>query len=327
MLSIASYCCLVTKFGLSLQPRALQPVRLPSPSLSPRVCSNSCPLSLWGYLTISSSATLFSWLQSFPASGSFPMSWLFTSGDQSIGASASASVLPVNIQSLFPFRIDWFDLLQDQGTLKSLLQHRSSKTSNFHIHTWLLEKPYLWLWRPLSLLFNMLSRFVIAFFPRSKCLLILWLQSPSAVILEPPKWNLLLLPLLPIYLPWNDWRGCYDIIDRFFLCWILSQLFQSSLLPSSRNSLSSSSLSAIRVVSCTYLRFWYFSWQSWFQLVIHLAQHFTWCTLHIRASLVAQSVKNLPAMQEMQVRSLVGKIPCRRAWQPTPVFLPREFHG
>ena len=111
MLSIASYCCLVTKLGLSLQPRALQPVRLPSPSLSPRVCSNSCPLSLWGYLTISSSATLFSWLQSFPASGSFPMSWLFTSGDQSIGASASASVLPVNIQSLFPFRIDWFDLL------------------------------------------------------------------------------------------------------------------------------------------------------------------------------------------------------------------------
>ena len=72
------------------------------PSLSPGACSNSCPLSHWYYLTISSSATLFSFcLQSFPESGSFPMSQLFASGGQSIGASASVSVLPMNIQGWY----------------------------------------------------------------------------------------------------------------------------------------------------------------------------------------------------------------------------------
>ena len=86
----------------SLQPRGLQHARLPCPSLSPRVCSNSCPLSRWCYPTISSSVTCFSsWLQSFPL-GSFPMSWLFASGGQSFGASASASVLPMNIQGWLP---------------------------------------------------------------------------------------------------------------------------------------------------------------------------------------------------------------------------------
>ena len=76
----------------------LQHTRLPCPSLSPRVCSNSCPLGLWCHLTISSSVVPFSCLQSFPASGSFPMSQFFTSGGQSIGASASALVFPVHIQ-------------------------------------------------------------------------------------------------------------------------------------------------------------------------------------------------------------------------------------
>ena len=83
----------------SLQPQILQH-RLPCPSLFPRVCSASCSLSWWCYLTTSSSATLFSRLQSFPASGSFPMSQYFISGGQSVGA--SASVLPVNIQCWFP---------------------------------------------------------------------------------------------------------------------------------------------------------------------------------------------------------------------------------
>ena len=79
----------------------LQHTRLLCPVLSPRVCSNSCPLSWWCYLTTSFSVTLFSSCpQSFPASGSFPMSWLFASGGQSIGA--SASVLPMNIQGWFP---------------------------------------------------------------------------------------------------------------------------------------------------------------------------------------------------------------------------------
>ena len=95
---------------------------LPSPS--PRVCSNSCTLSHGCYLTISSSANLFFCLQSFPASASFPMSLLFTSGSQSTGTSTLASGLPV-----LSFRIDCFDLLAVQGTLKSLLQHHGLKAS------------------------------------------------------------------------------------------------------------------------------------------------------------------------------------------------------
>ena len=87
----------------SLQPHELQHTRLPSPSLSLGVCSNSCPLSWWCYLTISSSASPFSFcLQSFPASGSFSMSRLFISGGQSIGVLVSASVLSRNIQGWFP---------------------------------------------------------------------------------------------------------------------------------------------------------------------------------------------------------------------------------
>ena len=90
----------------SLQPHRLQHARPPCPSPSLRVCSNSCPLSLWCHPTISSSvAPFFSCLQSFPASESFPMSWLFTSGGQSIGALASVSVFPVTIQDWFPS--DW----------------------------------------------------------------------------------------------------------------------------------------------------------------------------------------------------------------------------
>ena len=87
----------------SLQPHGLQHARLPCPSPSLGVSSNSCPLRWWCYPTISSSAVPFSsCLQSFLALGSFKMSWLFTSGRQSIGASASASVLPMNIQDWFP---------------------------------------------------------------------------------------------------------------------------------------------------------------------------------------------------------------------------------
>ena len=86
----------------SLWSHGLQHSRLPCPSLSPRVCSDSCLLSQWCYPTISSSATLFFFcLQSFPVSGFFPMSWLFASGGQNIGASASASILPMNIQGSF----------------------------------------------------------------------------------------------------------------------------------------------------------------------------------------------------------------------------------
>ena len=93
-------CCSVAKSYPTLRPHGLQHARLPCPPLSPGVCSNSCLLSQWWYPTISSSIAPFSsCLQSFPASGSFPMSQLFASGGQSIGA--SASVLPMNIQDAF----------------------------------------------------------------------------------------------------------------------------------------------------------------------------------------------------------------------------------
>ena len=138
----------------------------------------------------------------FPASGSFQMSHLFPSGGQSIGVSASTSVLPMNTQGLIFFRMDWLDLLAVQGTLKSLLQHHSLKASILLCSAFFiaqLSHPYMttgktialtrqtFVDKVMSLLFNMLSRLVITFLPRSKCLLISWLQSPSAVILEPKK--------------------------------------------------------------------------------------------------------------------------------------------
>ena len=130
------------------------------------------------------------------------MHWLFASDDQSVGVSASASVLPMNIQGVISFRIDWFDLLAVQGTLKSILQHHSSKASIFlHSPFFMVQLSHLYMttgktialtiWtfvgKVMSLLFNMLSRFVIAFLLRSKRLLLSWLQSPSVVMLEPKK--------------------------------------------------------------------------------------------------------------------------------------------
>ena len=112
----------------SLQAHGLQHARLPCQSPTPRACSNSCPLSQWCHPTISSSVIPFSsCLQSFPASGSFPMSNFFASGGQSIETSASASVLPMNIQDWFPLGLTGL-ILQPKG-LSSLLQHHSSKAS------------------------------------------------------------------------------------------------------------------------------------------------------------------------------------------------------
>ena len=109
----------------SLWPHGLQHARLPCPSPTPGACSNSCPLSQWGHPTISSSVIPFSsCLQSFPASGSFPISQFFTSGGQSIAASASASVLPVNIQDWFPLGGTVLISLQPKGL-------KSSPTSQF----------------------------------------------------------------------------------------------------------------------------------------------------------------------------------------------------
>ena len=163
----------------SLRPFGLQHARLSCPSLSPGVCSNSCPLSWWCYLAISSSAATISFcLQCSPASRSFPVSQLFASAGQSIGASASASVLPVNIQGWFPC---WFALFAVQGTLKSLLQHHSLKASiRWHSAFFMIQPSHLYMtngkaialtvWTFVSkvmfLLFNMLSKLVIVFLPR-----------------------------------------------------------------------------------------------------------------------------------------------------------------
>ena len=127
----------------SLWSCGLQHTRLPCPSPTPGAGSNSCPLSQWWNPTISSSVVPFSsHLQSFPASESFPMSQFFASGGQSIGVSASASVLP-----MISFRIDWLNLLVVQGTLKSLLQYYSSKASILQCSDFLfivqLSHPYM----------------------------------------------------------------------------------------------------------------------------------------------------------------------------------------
>ena len=127
---------------------------------------------------------------------------------------------------LISFRMDWLDLLEVQGTLKSLLQHHSSKASIFWCSAFLtvqLSHPYMttgktialtrqtFVGKVMSLLFNMLSSLVITFLPRSKCLLISLLQSPSAVILEPPKIVRHCFHCFPIYLPWGDGTRFHDL--------------------------------------------------------------------------------------------------------------------
>ena len=132
-------------------PHELQHARLPCPSLSSWVWSNSCPLSHWCHTTISSSVTPFSSPQSSSASGSFPMSRLFASSSQSIGVSASASILPMNIQDWFPLGLTGLISLNSKGLSRAfsnttIQKHQffsaqHSLWSNSLIHTWLLEKP------------------------------------------------------------------------------------------------------------------------------------------------------------------------------------------
>ena len=150
MFSAVQFSCSV--MSDSLWPHELQHVRPPCQSPTPRVYPNSCPLSLWCHLTISSSVVPFSsCFQSFPTSRSFQMSHLFTSGGQSIGVSASASVLPVNIQNCFPIGWTGWISLQSTGLSRvfsntTVQKHQFfgaqlSSQSNSHIHTWLLENP------------------------------------------------------------------------------------------------------------------------------------------------------------------------------------------
>ena len=162
----------------SLQSHGLQHTRPPCPSPTPRVYSNSCPLSRWCHRTISPSVVPFSsCLQSFPASASFPMSQLFSSGGQSTGVSATASVLPMNIQ-------DWFPLGRTGGiSLQSLLQHHSSEASILRCSAFFivqLSDPFITIGKTMaltrwacvgkiiSLLINILSRLVITFLVRNE---------------------------------------------------------------------------------------------------------------------------------------------------------------
>ena len=116
----------------SLWPHGLQHARPPCPSPTPGVYWNSCPLSRWCHPTISSSVFPFSRLQSFPASGSFPMSWFFASGGQSIGVSASVSVLPMNIQDWFPFGWTGWIPLQSKGLSRVFSNMFKSINSVWH---------------------------------------------------------------------------------------------------------------------------------------------------------------------------------------------------
>ena len=216
----------VTQSCLTLRPHGLQHTRPLCPSPTLRACSNSCPSSRWCHPTISSSVIPFSYhLQSFLASGSFPMSQFFASDGQRV--SASASVLLMNSQ-------DWFSLgwtgwisFQPKGLSRvfSTPQFKSSllRCSAFFYVTVQLAHTYMttvkttaltrWIFvgKAMSLLFNMLSTLVIAFLPRSKCLLISWLQSPSVVIWRPPKKVSHCFHCFPIYLLWSDGTGCHDL--------------------------------------------------------------------------------------------------------------------
>ena len=149
---ISSVQCSRSVVSNFLRAHGLQHARPPCPSPSPRVYSNSCPLSRWCHPTISFSVVPFSsCLKSFPASGSFPVSQFFASGGQRIGVSASISVLPMNIQDWFPFRWTGWIFLQSKGLSRvfsntTVQKHQFfgaqfSLWSNSHICTWLLEKP------------------------------------------------------------------------------------------------------------------------------------------------------------------------------------------
>ena len=213
----------------SLWPHGLQHTRLPCSSPSPTVCSNSCLWSQWCHPTILFCRPLLLLPSIFPSIRVFsnesalgirwPKYWCFSFYWRCFS--------PCNEYSrLKYFRIDWFDLLADQGVVKSLFQHHSSKSSILqHLAFFMvqLSHPYTttgkaialtrrtFVGKVMSLLFNMLSRFVIAFLPMSKNFLISWLQLLSAVILEPKKIVCHCSHCFPIYLQWSDGTGCHDL--------------------------------------------------------------------------------------------------------------------
>ena len=208
----------------SVRLHKLQHARLPCASPTPGACSNSCPSSQWCHPTISSSVVPFFCLQSFPASGSFLMSLFFASGGQSIRVSASASVLPMNMQDWFPLGLTCLMSLLFKGLSRVFSNTTVQKHQFFSARPslwWKLSHPYMttgkaialtrWAFisKVMSLLFNTQSRFVIPLVPRSKHLWISWLQSVSEVILEHKK--IKSVTVSTFYLPWSDGTRCHDL--------------------------------------------------------------------------------------------------------------------
>ena len=215
----------------SLQPYGLQHVRPPCPSPSPGACLNSCQLTWWCHPTISSSVTLLLLPSVFPSIRVFssesalhirwPKYWSFSF---SINLSNEYS-------GLISFRIDWFDLLAIQGTLKSLLQHHSSKASKstasilwhsaFFIVQLLTSIHDYWksialtlqtfVSKVISLLFNTLSRFAIAFLPRNKCFNFMAAVTIYSDFGAQESKVCHCFHFFPIYLPWSDGTGCHDL--------------------------------------------------------------------------------------------------------------------
>ena len=246
----------------SLRPHGLQHARPLCPSTTPGVYSNSCPIGWWCHPAISSSVIPFSsCLQFFPASGCFQMSQFFTSGGQSIGVSALASVLPMNIQDWFPLGWTSWTSLESKGLSRVFSNTTVQKHQFFglsflysptltSIHDYWKNKAlnrWTVVGKVMSLLSNMLSRLVITFLPRSKRLLISGLQSPSAVILEPKKIKSVTVPTVSLSI-------CHEMIGpdaMILVLWMLSfkptfSLYSFTLI---RSLFHCSSLSATRVVS------------------------------------------------------------------------------
>ena len=235
----------------------------PSPSLGVFTCTLMSIESAMPSNHLILCPLFFFCLQSFPASESFPVSQLFASGGQSIGA--SASVLPEEYSGLISFRINWLDVLAVQGTLTSLFQHYSLKASIFHhsaffivqlSHSYMTAgKIIAWIiWafvgKVVSLLFNTLSRFVITFLPGSRCLPGSWLRSPSTVILKPRKRKSVSASF--------SLSVCHEVMGLDAMILVLTLSFKTLLSLFSFTLIkwfcSSSSLSSIRVVSSAYLR-------------------------------------------------------------------------
>ena len=287
-------CCSVIQSCLTLHHHGLQHTRPSYSSPFPDISPSSYPLHLWCHLAISSSHALFFFFtQSFPEWGTFLMSQLFASDDWNTGASASASVLPTNIQNLFPLRLTglislWSKGLPGDFSSTTFQRHQffsilPSLWSSSHNHTWPLGRPNPWYymdlcWQRILLPFNTLSRFVIAFLSRSNHLLISWLHSPSAVILEPKNRKSVTTSTFPPSI-------CHEVmgLDTMILGFSIFsfKLTLSPPSPSSKGSLVHLCFLPLEWYHLHIWICWYFSCLSWFQLVTQPAQYFSWCTLNI----------------------------------------------